>query len=127
MKSPDFDPKNEVSEVFLQELFPVIPMAEEAEVQNGFHNAILQVNAAGKVQAKNSSQVWSLEKDKILIQNEVSYQLDADGVWKDDQGSAWHGQEMALEINLSGRYAREVFYVLFEDWNKKNREGLGKF
>ncbi|MFK5972939.1 MAG: glycoside hydrolase family 2 TIM barrel-domain containing protein [Flavobacteriaceae bacterium] len=127
MKSDSFAPTTSVDTEFLKELFPLIPKAEDVKVKGDFKSAILQVNAAMNVKNENENIPWTANKDQILERKDnVAYTVKSDGVWKDDEGAAWHGVNMDVEIQCPNGILGS-FYVLFEDWNNKGREGILEF
>jgi hypothetical protein len=126
MNSSDFIPQQKVDFEWLEQLMPFIPQAEQADVPEEFKGAILYVNAANKVTEKNRSLGWEASRDEIKISKNTSYQLTADGVWKDDKGAAWHGKEMTLQINCPEGILGSL-YVHFHDWDKQKRGGLLEF
>ncbi|SHI58843.1 Glycosyl hydrolases family 2, TIM barrel domain [Arenibacter nanhaiticus] len=127
IKSNAFNPKLAVDNAFLEELFPLIPKAEETTINEGFKNILLQVRSASLLKIKNTDVPWSKEVDQIIVQKEgVAYNLQSDGVWKDGEASGWHGEKMSLTIDCPSGILGS-FYVLFDDWNHKNREGFVEF
>jgi hypothetical protein len=127
MKSDNFAPTTSVDTEFLKALFPLIPKAEDVKVKGDFENAILHVNAAVNVKNENENIPWTVDKDQILEQkDDVTYSVKSDGVWKDTKGAAWHGENIDVEINCPNGILGS-FYVLFEDWNNKGREGILEF
>ena len=126
VRSTDFNPQQNVSYSWLEKILPSIPIAEKANVPEQFEDAILYVNAAVNVKEKNKNIPWNKELDELIIAKETTYQLKSDGVWKDDTGAAWHGNEMELQINCPDGIMGSL-YVYFYDWNKKDRTGLLDF
>ncbi|NKI27574.1 glycoside hydrolase family 2 [Arenibacter sp. 6A1] len=127
MKSDAFTPTLEVDTTFLTALFPLIPKAVEATIDEGFDNDLLQVNSADLLEVKNTDVQWTKEVDQVVVQKEnVTYNLQSDGVWKDTYGSAWHGEKMTLTIDCPSGILGS-FYVLFDDWNHQGREGYIEF
>ncbi|MCQ0112644.1 glycoside hydrolase family 2 TIM barrel-domain containing protein [Zhouia amylolytica] len=124
--SDDFKPATAIEEIALKELFPFIPEADDVAVKGAFKNAVLQVNAAENLKALNESVAWEIVNDEILVQKEVSYNVKADGSWKDDEGTAWHGKEITVTLKCPEGMLGS-FYVLFDDWNKQGREGILEF
>lgn len=126
MNSSTFAPQQQVNYEWLEERLPYIPKATKADVPNEFNNAILYIQAAGKLNKENESLPWNQSWDDIKVAAKTSYQLKADGVWKDDKGSAWHGQELNLTINCPDGILGTL-YVHFHDWDRLNRTGLLEF
>ncbi|PXX21826.1 sugar-binding domain-containing protein [Arenibacter sp. ARW7G5Y1] len=127
MKSNDFTPTLTVDGTFLKELFPMIPKATETTLDEGFENALLHVKSADLVKVENNDLEWSKEVDRILVQKEnVNYNIQSDGVNKDNDGGAWYGKNMTITIDCPNGILGS-FYVLFEDWNHQGREGFLEF
>ncbi len=126
MNSSDFDPKKYVDENWLKTTFASIPKAETANLPKEFSNAIFIVNAAGNLQVKNENVLWKPELDKVDISENITYNLKADGVWKDKNSSAWHGKNMELQINCP-EGMQGTLLVNFADWNNNGRTGIIEF
>ena len=70
---------------------------------------------------------WSKELDEVLVTGQnISYKVKAEGVWKDNNVTAWHGSNMVIEIDCPAGILGS-FYVNFNDWNNQNREGILEF
>ncbi len=126
MNSSDFDPKQTVGQNWLETTFATILKAEIEVLPKEFDNAIFIVDAAGNLQVKNENVPWKPELDKVDISENITYKLKADGVWKDENCSAWHGKEMELQINCPEGILGTLL-VNFTDWNKNGRTGMIDF
>jgi beta-galactosidase len=126
MSSKEFQPEQEVKKEWLQKLMPVIPSAETVNIPEEFNNAILYFDAANNLQKINHSVPWKKEFDEIKVSKGTNYKVKADGAWKDEMGSAWHGKEMELIINCPEGILGTLL-VHFDDWNKNGRTGLLEF
>ncbi|MDX8340697.1 glycoside hydrolase family 2 TIM barrel-domain containing protein [Draconibacterium sp. IB214405] len=126
MNSGKFNPKQEVEFSWLQQMLPEIPKAEEANVPDEFKNAVLYVDAAANLKKEGSTVSWEKELDEIKLAKETSYQLKADGVWKEKDQTLWHGKKMNLQINCPEGMLGTL-YVQFSDFNKKGRTGMLEF
>ena len=126
MASDGFNPNQEVSEDWLQKMFPVIPKAENAKVPKEFKNAIFYVDAAAKLRTKNENVPWKPEMDSVIVDDDVMYNVKADGDWKDDHVSAWHGKQMELDLQCPDGILGTLL-VHFSDWNQNGRTGLLEF
>ncbi|NQU53677.1 MAG: glycoside hydrolase family 2 [Bacteroidetes bacterium] len=126
MNSSEFNPKQTIEESWLQKIFVSIPKVEKANLPEEFSQAILIVNAAEKLQTKDESVAWKSELDEIEIAKDVTYQLMADGVWKDKKVSAWHGKEMQLQIDCPEGMLGTLL-INFTDWNNSGRTGMLDF
>ncbi len=126
MSSSSFNPKEQVSFGWLETNLPYIPKATRADVPKEFNNAILYVRAASKLEKKNESVPWNKSYDDVKVASQTKYQIEADGVWKDNKGSAWHGKEMTLKMNCPDGILGTL-YVHFHDWNNQGRTGLLEF
>ncbi len=127
MESDAFNPKEAVTTTYLKNLFPEIPEVQKVNSNDKFQNVLIQIDAAKNITDLETSKSWSAKADKIIIANEgLKYKVKADGVWKDDHVSAWHGQNMIIETECP-QGILGTFYVQFNDWNKKGREGFLEF
>ena len=126
MSSPHFQPSTEVNTAWLQTTLASTPVAGSSNIPKEFSNAILYVDAAARQGTKNTSESWTKEKDSVVHATNTSYQLKADGVWNDDAGSAWHGQQMEVTINCPDGIIGTL-YVHFHDWNNNGRTGMLEF
>ncbi len=127
MNTDSFKPTQEVPEHYLKSLFPLIPQATVVSSKGIFENAILQVNAGENLQKLEVGTPWKKELDNIVVSQEgTKYKVKAEGVWKDKVTTAWFGDKMEIEVNCPNGILG-TFYVQFNDWNKKGREGLLEF
>jgi len=126
MNSSDFNPKQTANENWLKTTFKSLPKAETAKLPKEFINAILIVDAAKNLQIENENVSWKPEIDKIELSKDVTYNLKADGIWKDNNGTAWHGKEMNLEIDCPEGMLGTLL-VHFVDWNNVGRTGILDF
>ena len=126
MNSDDFKPTQIADKDWLSRIFKTIPTAETVNIPDEFSNAILIVDAAANLQTKNENIPWKSELDKVKIAKNTSYKLTADGTWKDEKNSAWHGKNMQLQINCPGGILGTLL-VHFTDWNNKGRTGTLDF
>lgn len=122
MKSPEFNPRTMIAEDSLKAMFPKVRQAEEGKASL-YQQVLLQVKAAKALKQKNTSLAWSATSDSVTVKKEgLNYQVQADGVWKDNIGTAWHGKEMTIEIECPDGILGTL-YVWFDDWNKQGRTG----
>ncbi|MBS2210700.1 hypothetical protein KEM09_04765 [Carboxylicivirga mesophila] len=126
MNTPEFSPSQEVSYKWLQQLLPHVPKAKAAKLPKEFDNAILYVNAAAKVTDKDVDSKWTKEADEVKMADHTDYAVEAGGVWKDNDGAAWYGAQMEVQIDVPGGILGTL-YVHFHDWNKLNRGGIVEF
>ena len=126
MNSDAFNPVQPVSEEWLKKLFPAVPKAEQIAVPDDFKNAIFYVKAAAGLPAKNESSSWESKYDSLLIAKDVKYTVKADGIWKDNRISAWHGKKMEMVIQCPDGILGTLL-VHFSDWNQNGRTGLLEF
>jgi hypothetical protein len=126
MKMIEFAPKQQVDYRWLQKIFQEIPKAESTDVPDEFKNAVLYVDAAAKAKTENTNIPWNAEIDEVKVAEKTTYQLNADGVWKEGGVTAWHGAEIQLQINCPEGMLGTL-YVRFSDSNNKGRTGLLDF
>lgn len=127
MNSSDFAPGYEVENMFLKQLFPVIPKIEQINTNGDFKNTILHINAGENLKDKHINRPWTENLDSIVVANQGSkYKVKVDGVWRSDYVTAWHGQKMIIEVDCPNGILGN-FYVCFNDSNNKGREGYLEF
>ncbi len=127
MNSDEFNPTQSVEESYLKDVFASIPKATQLSTDDGFENAILNVNAAKNLKALETNTPWSKNSDEVVVAAKgASYKIKAEGVWKDANVSAWHGQNIDVEV-ICPNGILGTFYVQFNDWNNKGREGTLEF
>lgn len=126
MNSTDFNPLLNVDYAWLEKTMPAVPIAPKEDVPEEFQQAILYVNAGANLKKKGKSIPWSDAFDEVKIKENTSYQLKADGIWKDESGSAWHGKQLQLQINCPEGMLGTL-YVHFHDWNNNGRTGMLDF
>lgn len=126
MNSADFNPQLSVDYSWLEQTMPAIPMARKVDIPEEFERAILYVNAASRLKKKGKSVAWDPALDEVKISKNASYQLKADGIWKDDTGASWHGKKLQLQINCPEGMLGNL-YVHFHDWNSNGRTGMLDF
>ncbi|MDY7395808.1 glycoside hydrolase family 2 TIM barrel-domain containing protein [Aureibaculum sp. 2210JD6-5] len=126
MNSEEFNPEQSVEETYLKNIFSSIPKAVQVSNEEGFENAILNVNAAKNLKSLETNTPWTKNLDEVVVAKGTSYKVTANGTWKDANVSAWHGQNMNVEITCPNGILG-TFYVQFNDWNNKGREGILEF
>ncbi len=126
MGSADFNPQQYADPDWLQQLLPIIPKAEVADIPEEFEGAILYVNAAINFKEKNTSKPWNPQWDEVKISEKTNYTVKSDGVWRDDVGTAWHGKQMQIQINCPEGMLGSL-YIYFHDWDNNKRTGLLNF
>lgn len=126
MLSSEFNPVVSVEADWLTNVMPLIPKAENARLPDAFEGTLLHVVAGAKSSSENESIPWSRERDEVKIADEVTYNLKCDGVWRDDEGTAWHGTQMEVEIDCPEGILGTL-YVHFHDWNSNHRSGILEF
>lgn len=126
MGTGNFNPTQEVSEQYLKSLFPIIPQADVVSSKGMFGNAILQVDAGENLQQLEVGIPWTKRWDNVVVSKKTSYNVRAQGVWKDKVTTAWYGDKIEVDINCPNGILGTL-YVQFNDWNKQGREGLLEF
>jgi hypothetical protein len=126
MSSENFQPEQGVKAEWLQKLMPVIPKAKRGDIPEKLEEAILYVDAAQNLQKMNQNVPWKKELDDVRISDATDYKIKADGAWKDEMGSAWHGNQMELTIDCPEGFLGTLL-VHFYDWNQNGRTGLLEF
>ena len=126
MSSDSFRPQQNADPAWIVKLFFSIPKAAKADIPEEFENAIFYVSAAKKLKEKHNNVPWKPEWDEVKVTDKITYNLNADGVWKDDTGTAWHGKEMTMQIDCPDGILGSL-YVHFHDWDNNNRSGILNF
>ena len=120
--SPAFSPTLELPVATLDSLFPE-PPPELAELPEGFAGADLYIRAAGRLADRNQSLPHNPSDDQILARAEgIQYTVEADGAWRDDSGSAWHGREIRITLETRAGVPGTL-HLRFHDWNRNGRTG----
>lgn len=121
--SPEFNPRTEIESPALARLFEN-PQLKLPPLPKAFAKADLYVSAAAKLPVSGKSTDWRKSYDAILRQAEgVDYKvLTADGDWRDNDGQAWHGKKLEVEIHPRAGVPGTL-HVRFADWNHNGRSG----
>lgn len=120
--SPDFAPKTELSIESLDRLF-ADPEQRPVTLPERFKGADLYVRCAGCMTDSGHSLPWMQERDVVLLKLKgVDYTVQADGIWKDESGTAWHGKAMKITLKPRAGVPGKLF-VRFHDWNHNGRLG----
>lgn len=127
MDSESFIPKQEAEELFLKDMFPLIPHAKELESVEGLKTVLLKVNAAELTKKEDNNQSWAPEKDRVVFKAEkVNYKVRADNVLLTKQISGWQGKNITINLECPEGILGN-FYVQFKDLDAKGREGILEF
>jgi hypothetical protein len=101
--------------------------AQGIQLEGTTDKTLLQVGSAGKLDRSLENLPWKPELDSVAIRRPgTRYTLKAQGVWKDSLATAWHGEEMVLDIECPKGLLGSL-YVWFHDWNQQGRKGLLEF
>ena len=121
--SPEFHPRTEIPAAALDKLFEN-PQLKLPPLPDAFAKADLYVSAAAKLPVTDKSMAWRKGYDAILRQADgVDYQVvRADGDWRDNEGHAWHGAKLVVEIKPRAGVPGTL-HVRFSDWNRNGRSG----
>jgi len=120
MDSDDFAPDYEPNLDSLRKMFVFIePLKSVAP--KAFSNALLYVEAGKKALAMEQNVAWSSLLDLSEANKGTSYNVKADGVWKDAIASAWQGKQMEVTLKVPQGIIG-TFYVFFHDWNNLGRQ-----
>ena len=120
---PDWNPEWSCEPAALDTLFPP-PVGALAALPDGFAGADLYVRAAGLLGPRSRNTPWRKKDDQVLARADgVDYSVPvSDGVWRDDQGSAWHGAALRVELRPRAGVPATI-HVRVEDWNRNGRTG----
>lgn len=121
MKSDRFQPDYERDVASLKEMFTYVEPLESV-VPSEFSKALLYVEAGKLSKAVNQNTNWSSSVDLSESRKGTSYEVTSDGVWKDNQSSAWQGKQIDVKLKVP-QGAIGSLYVFFHDWNNLGREG----
>jgi len=127
MKSDDFSPILDVDVTYLKALFPSIPKAKMLTFSDGFKNVVIEIDAAAKLKESQKSLAWDKKYDDVRKTNkDILYKVVADGIWKDEHVTSWHGKNMKIELQVP-QGMLGTLNVQFNDWNQQKREGILEF
>ena len=127
MQSSAFNPDQTMPMEKLSEMFASIVQVDEAKTTDNFSNSILNVKAAHGLKTMNKSLKWERKFDQIINQEKgTDYKVVCDGIWKDENGTAWHGKALQLDIECKDGILGELF-VHFRDWDDQDRKGILEF
>jgi len=123
MTSDDFAPRDEIDTAVLERWLqrrsaaPVVAMDEST-----LRNAALHVRAASEVPQTDVNLPWSAEADELRkCAPGYGWKVEG-GTWRDAKSSAWHGNPLALAIELPSG-TEGTLYVHVHDWNSLGRHG----
>lgn len=120
--SPRFAPATEIPIADLDRLF-ASSGEQTVEVPGRFKQADLLVRCAGRAGNNKRSEPWRADLDTVLRKAQgIDYSVEADGVWMDDDGCAWHGRKLRLVVKARAGVPGK-FHVRFADWNRLGRRG----
>jgi hypothetical protein len=120
--SPAFAPTLELPVETLDALFPE-PPPELAALPEGFAGAQLYIRAAGRLAERNQNRPHNPADDQVLARAEgIKYTVEADGAWRDDSGSAWHGKQIRITLETRAGVPGTL-HLRFHDWNRNGRTG----
>lgn len=120
--SPAFAPTLALPGETLDAQFPE-PPPELAALPEEFVGAHLYIRAAGRLAERNQSRPHQPANDQILARAEgMRYTVEADGTWRDDSGSAWHGKTLRIALETRAGVPGTL-HLRFHDWNRNGRRG----
>ena len=120
MQTDAFNPTEHLATEVLQKLLIATPSAQMAAPE-GFENALFYVKAGGKKQTPGH-EVWSPGLDDVLVAGPIRYTVKAEGVWKDDVGTCWHGKNIQIDMTVPDGITADL-YVHIDDWTHAGRRG----
>jgi len=120
MQSDAFSPSQRLGPDVLKRLFKYAPPVPVATPE-GFEDAIFYVKAAAKKPGGGNAP-WKQEFDDVLVARGVSYEVKADGIWRDNVGTSWHGKRMQIDMKVPDGITGDL-YIHLHDWNRLNRHG----
>jgi hypothetical protein len=120
--SAEFAPEFELAPAALDALFPE-PAPELAALPEGFAGADLYLRAAGRLAERSQNCPLRAGDDQVLARADgVNYRVEADGAWRDDSGSAWHGKRLRVVLETRAGVPGTL-HLRFHDWNRNGRRG----
>ena len=124
--SPKFAPETGIAIDSLDRIFGD-PEQVPVTLPDSFKGADLYVRCAGRMVESGHSMPWKQDRDTVLLKaGGVDYTVLADGVWKDETGTSWHGAKLKVVIRPRAGVPGK-FFVRFHDWNHNGRLGKVKF
>jgi hypothetical protein len=86
-------------------------------------NLVLRIRAAGLLDSSDRPSTWETGMDEQVISSTgFSYSLANTLCWKGEQGSAWVGKEMELQIECPEGFTGEL-QVMFRHWEDQGDKG----
>jgi hypothetical protein len=120
--SKQFDPQVSIALEQLDRMF-TDPAARDRKLPPRFANADLYVAAAARLDVEGRSVPWERTADDVMRRVEgVDYSVVADGMWRDEGGSAWHGKTLTVTVKSRAGVPGKL-WVRFHDWNHNGRSG----
>jgi hypothetical protein len=120
--SKKFDPQVSIPLEQLDQMF-TDPAARDRKLPPRFANADLYVSAAANLDVEGRNVPWKSAADDVMRRVEgVDYSVVADGIWRDEVGSAWHGKTLKVTVK-SRPGVPGSFWVRIHDWNHNGRTG----
>ena len=125
MNSQEFNPEQEITIADCRTRFSFVePVKSEAPKE--FAQSILYIKCASKQKEINQDVSWSKLNDAFEVKKGTDYIVTCDGTWKDEQGAAWQGKDIRLEVKCPAGVIGSL-YVFFHDWSDDGRKGLINF
>ncbi len=124
MTSDKFNPKQTLPTAELEKMFYVKPVAPVV-VPKGFEKALFYVKAGARLR-ESGGKKWNKSYDSVPVAKGVSYKVKADGVYKDNVGTAWHGKNIEVDFKVPDGILADI-YIHLHDWNNQGREGTIMF
>lgn len=120
MQEDTFAPEHQVDAGTLRTMLTYVePLTSVVPAE--FENALLYVESGALANRKNENVIWNAQVDRVETQKGTSYEVRADGVWKEEVSSAWQGKDIEIDIKAPQGMIGSL-YVYFHDWNNNGRE-----
>lgn len=117
--SDKFKPTSRLSASALDPLFALPIVRRFLRAPSDVGTAVLNVKAAVHVPQKRSKP-WQPDHDQIVTTRDgFGYQVTG-GTWRDNDGGAWHGPDLAVTVTCPKGFAGTLF-AHFHDWNRLKR------
>jgi beta-galactosidase len=100
-----------------------LPIVDRASVETLMERALYAVSAAALVDEKWENIPWAPSLDRVVRSSDgFSHRITSGGTWKDEDGAAWHGNPLGVELKLPPG-TEGVLLIHMHDWNRLGRLG----
>jgi Glycosyl hydrolases family 2, TIM barrel domain/Glycosyl hydrolases family 2, sugar binding domain len=124
MNSLAFDPETSLPPEYLERLLrrrEEAPTVRSESIQ--YSEAQLHIKAAARLDTQRENLAWRRVSDQLVTQTAgYDWRVLGGGTWRDEDGCAWHGNPLTLELEVPRSFAGRL-YLHAHDWNNLGRRG----